>query len=46
MAGIIPVFIFLDKAISCTSLVLALNLVDLVLRGAVQAPSYHRRFKL
>ena len=46
MAGIVPVLIFLDKAIIYTFLDLVLNLVDLVLWGAVWTLSYHRPFEL
>ena len=46
MAGVVPVFIFLDEASIYTSLDLALHLVNLVLWGGVWAPSYHRPFKL
>ena len=46
MAGIVPVFIFLNEASIYMFLDLALNLVDLVLWGGVRTPSYHRPFKL
>ena len=46
MAGVVPVFIFLDKASIYTFLDLELDLVDLVLWGRVWTPSYHRPFKL
>ena len=41
MAGIVPVFIFLDEASIFAFLDLALDLVDLVLWGGVWTPSYH-----
>ena len=46
MAGVVPVFIFLNEASIYTSLDLALDLVNLVLWGGVWTPSYHRPFKL
>ena len=46
MAGIVPVFIFLDKASIYAFLDLAFDLVHLVLWGGVWTPSYHRPFKL
>ena len=46
MAGIVPVFIFLDEASTYAILDLASDLVDLVLSGGVRTPSYHRPFKL
>ena len=46
MAGIVPVFIFLDKASIYIFLDLALNLFDFLLWDGVQMPSYQRPFKL
>ena len=46
MAGVFPVFIFLDEASIYTFLDVAFDLVDLVLWGGVWTPSYHRAFKL
>ena len=42
MAGIVPVFIFLDEASICAFLDKASDLVDLVLLGGVLTPSSHR----
>ena len=46
MAGIVPVFVFLDEASIYTFLDLVFDLVDLVLWSGVWTPSYHRPFKL
>ena len=46
MAGIAPVFIFLDEGSIHTLLDLALDLVHLVLWGGVRTPSYHRPFNV
>ena len=46
MAGVFPLFIFLDEASIYTFLDVAFDLVDLVLWGGVWTPSYHRAFKL
>ena len=46
MAGIVPVFIFLDEASIYAFLDLPFDLVDLVLWGGVWTPSCHRPFKL
>ena len=46
MAGVVPVFIFLDEASIYTFLDLAFDHVDLVLWGGVWTPTYHRPFKL
>ena len=46
MAGIVPVFIFLDEASINAFLDLAFNLVYLVFRGGLWTPSHHRPFKL
>ena len=46
MAGIVHVFLLLDKASIYTFLDLALNPVNLVLFGRIWMPSYHRPFKL
>ena len=45
MAGIVLVFILLDKAGIRSILALALNLVDLFLSGGVWTPPYHRPLK-
>ena len=46
MAGVVPVFMLVDKGSTYTFLDLAFHLVDLVLWGGVRTPSYHRPFKL
>ena len=46
MAGIVPVFICLDKASIHAFLDLAFDVVDLVLWGGVWRPFHHRPFKL
>ena len=46
MAGIVPVFILLDKASIFSFLDLAFDLVDLVLWGRTRMPSHHRPSKL
>ena len=46
MAGIVPVFIFLDEASIYAFLDLAFYLVDLALWGGVWTLSYHRSFEL
>ena len=46
MAGIVPVFIFLDKASIYACLDLAFDLVNLVFQGGVWTPSHYRPFKL
>ena len=46
MAGVVPVFIFLDEASIYIFLDLAFDLVNLVLWSRVWTPSYHRPFKL
>ena len=46
MAGIVPVFIFLNEASNYAFLDLAFDLVNLVLCGGVWTPSRHRPFKL
>ena len=46
MAGIVPVFIFLDEASIYAFPDLAFDLVDLVLRGGVWTLSYQRPFEL
>ena len=46
MAGVVPVFIFLDEASIYTFLDLAFDLVNLVLWGWVWTPSHQRPFKL
>ena len=46
MAGIVSVFIFLDKASIYTFLYLVFDLVDLVLWGGAWTPSHYRPFSL
>ena len=46
MAGIVPMFIFLDEASIYTFMDMAFHLVDLVLWGGVPMPSHHRPFNL
>ena len=46
MAGIVPVFLLLDKASMYTFLDLAFELVDVVLWGGVWTPPNHKPFKL
>ena len=46
MAGIVPVFMFLDKATIYAFPDLAFHLVEMVLWGGVWTPSHHRPFKL
>ena len=46
MAGVAPVFLFLNEASIYTFMELACDLLDLVLWGGVWTLSYHRPFKL
>ena len=46
MAGVVPVFRFLDKASIYAFLDLAFDLVDLVLWGGVRTSFYHRFLEL
>ena len=46
MAGIVPVFLFLNETSIYAFLDLAFNLVDLVLWGGVWTQSHQRPFKL
>ena len=46
MAGVIPVFIFLDEASIYPRLDLAFDLVNLVLWGGASTPSYRRPFEV
>ena len=46
MAGIAPLFIFLDEASIYAFLDLAFDLLNLVLWGGIWTPSPHRPFKL